>query len=62
MPADTPPVSCHLCGSAPADAGSPAMAGWMSERDPRRGTIWVCPTCAREYLRSVEARLDQEWW
>ncbi|MBN9610200.1 MAG: hypothetical protein J0I11_12905 [Actinobacteria bacterium] len=37
-------------------------AGWMSEVDPDRGTVWVCVDCVRENLRSVEARLDQAWW
>lgn len=44
-----------------ADAEHPP-AGWMTEVDPDRGTVWVCASCARENIRSVEARLDQTWW
>jgi hypothetical protein len=25
-------------------------------------TKWVCPTCTREHVRSIEAKLDTAWW
>jgi hypothetical protein len=34
----------------------------MFENDKRRGGVWYCETCARENVRAVEAKLDQEWW
>jgi hypothetical protein len=35
---------------------------WMRDTDARRGPVWVCASCARHHVRSIEARLDQEWW
>jgi hypothetical protein len=25
-------------------------------------TRWVCPDCTRRYVRSIEAKLEPEWW
>jgi len=55
---ETGTVACSTCG---ATTSSPPI-DWMREIDPRRGTVWVCPSCARRHLRSIEARLDQQWW
>jgi hypothetical protein len=53
------PVSCSWCGrTAPAD-GVPL--DWVDDVVGDRAKHY-CPTCAREHLRSIEARLDQEWW
>lgn len=66
MSSPSPVVTCSVCGRvAPvADPERPESGplDWMSESDPRRGTVWVCPSCVREHIRSVEARLDQTWW
>ena len=38
---------------------------WMVETDPRRpelGQRQYCPACARQHLRSIEAKLDAEYW
>jgi len=51
-------VNCALCGTS---AVGPPLT-WMFELDPRRGGLWYCGRCARENLRAVEAKLDQEWW
>lgn len=56
------PVACSLCGAAAGTADAARAAGWTWEVDPRRGPVWLCTDCARRYLRSIEARLDQEWW
>ncbi len=47
-----------MCGTTVAAA----PITWIRERDPRRGQVWICDRCARENLRGIEARLDQEWW
>ena len=52
------PVSCALCGTTT----EPAPITWMREQDPRRGPIWYCDSCARQHLRAIESRLEQEWW
>jgi hypothetical protein len=51
-------VSCALCGTT--GVGPPLT--WMFEADQRRGGLWYCDRCARDNLRSVEAKLDPEWW
>jgi len=58
--------TCSICGRV-ADAegdGDPPLA-WCADvietRDGHR-TRWVCGECARRYVRSIEAKLDQEWW
>lgn len=65
------PGVCSLCGR-PAAGADDAVPGaspesvapptWTTESDPVRGPVLLCPDCTREHLRSIEARLDQEWW
>jgi hypothetical protein len=55
---DATPVTCSTCG---ASAPSPPL-DWMRQSDPWRGATWVCADCARRHVRSIEARLDQQWW
>ncbi|MGS0688294.1 hypothetical protein ACVBEQ_24570 [Nakamurella sp. GG22] len=52
------PASCSMCGTTVAAA----PITWVRERDPRRGPVWICDRCARQNLRGIESRLDQEWW
>lgn len=68
-------TACSLCGGSPPDddsAGAGAGAdegadegevplGWVSSVE--NGALRVyCPACAREHLRSIEAKLDSAWW
>jgi hypothetical protein len=54
------PTTCSVCG-APAPDGEPVLAGW-STSSSSRGVQWVCTSCTREHVRSIEAKLDEEWW
>ena len=54
-------IVCSVCGAAPAEDDTAALA-WMRETDQRGRATWVCPACTREHVRSIEAKLDQEWW
>jgi len=47
-----------MCGITVAE---PPLT-WMLETDARRGSVWVCESCARENLRAIESKLDQAWW
>lgn len=49
--------ACQLCGTPVPQA----PITWMCDRGPR-GAVWTCPDCARAHLRSIEAKLDQEYW
>lgn len=51
-------ITCSYCGRI---AEEPQLT-WVLEFDPRRGSIWICRDCARANLRSIEAKLDQEYW
>jgi hypothetical protein len=55
---DSPGTSCSMCGISVAQ---PPLT-WMLETDSRRGSVWVCDSCARENLRAIESKLDQAWW
>jgi len=52
-------AACAGCGAT--TAGLPI--DWMFDQtSDRRVVRWFCGSCAREHLRSVEAKLDQQWW
>ena len=50
-------VACARCGQR-ADV---PPATWSSEVGPQ-GVTRLCDTCTREHLRSIEGKLDSEWW
>jgi hypothetical protein len=55
----TQPVGCQVCGRQPADAVE--QLGWAMDR--RHGRVsWTCPGCAARNIRSLEAKLEPEWW
>ncbi len=27
-----------------------------------RGTQWICESCTRDNVRSIEGKLDEAWW
>jgi len=50
-------VTCSWCGTT-----APALPiDWVVSRSREREETY-CVTCARENLRSIEGRLEQEWW
>ena len=54
------------CGGAaePETDGNQPLA-WSAdliETSAGHRTRWVCAGCTRRYVRSIEAKLDQEWW
>jgi len=57
---------CTMCGRTadPESDGDPPLA-WCADiveslDGPR--TRWICDICTRQYVRSIEAKLDQVWW
>ncbi|HEV8055156.1 MAG TPA: hypothetical protein VGP51_01580 [Nocardioidaceae bacterium] len=50
---------CDFCGVRAPGADPPLT--WMTslENGERRN---YCERCAREHLRSIEGKLDREWW
>ncbi|HET8618932.1 MAG TPA: hypothetical protein VFM27_08220 [Acidimicrobiales bacterium] len=53
--------TCARCGAtAPAPAGG-LPAGWSLAASDR-GVDRLCAACTRDNVRSIEARLDEDWW
>lgn len=53
-------ATCTWCGAV-ATEGTPL--GWTLQTSERgRGLEHLCDACSRTNLRSIEARLDPEWW
>jgi hypothetical protein len=49
---------CETCGTAAPGA---APLTWSASVEAGR-RVWTCERCAREHLRSIEAKLDSAWW
>jgi hypothetical protein len=50
--------TCDFCGRQAEDAET--LTWVTSVENGRRRTY--CDVCAREHLRSIEGKLDSEWW
>ncbi len=50
---------CGRCGTPAGDDDLPA--GWSLESD-ERGVHLLCLHCTRTNIRSIEAKLPEEWW
>lgn len=59
------PVICTGCGRVPRADEPVTESGfawtWSVNRDDDRVSV-LCDACAREHARSIEAKLDPEWW
>ncbi|WP_369193807.1 hypothetical protein [Streptomyces djakartensis] len=59
--AKAPRPVCARCG-ATADAGAKGPPPtWTFSLEHGAGRYY-CDTCSRENLRSIEGRLDPDWW
>jgi hypothetical protein len=54
------PVACGRCDLVAEDPDA-ARLTWSAAIERSR-TVWVCDECSRRHLRSIEARLDPDWW
>ena len=52
--------SCSRCGVTTDDEAE-LPPGWSFEHG-RRGIEWMCMACTRANVRSIEAKLPEEWW
>jgi hypothetical protein len=58
-------LTCALCGTT-LDANDDEQTGmaalaWVTSTERDR-EIRYCPSCARDNLRAIEAKLDGEFW
>jgi transposase len=51
-------ATCSACGTTVE--GDPPLT-WSTSTGPRGRTV-VCDRCTRDNVRSIEAKLEQEWW
>ena len=61
---DTLAVQCNSFLSSDARDDTPLPTpplGWSWGIERGRRT-WICQACARENLRSIEGKLDEDWW
>jgi hypothetical protein len=62
---DASPKEARAVSGADADgrgeADGTVPLGWVASIEAGR-TRTFCATCAREHLRSIEAKLDSDWW
>ncbi len=55
-------VVCDFCGRrAPLDRGDQLPLAWSTAKESGRDKVF-CTECSRRYVRSMEAKLDSEWW
>ena len=52
---------CNFCGRTPPDDPATVPLTWVTSIENGVPKVY-CDTCAREHLRSIEAKLDSEWW
>ena len=50
-------MTCSMCGRTAPEL----PVTWSSEVLSGR-TAYLCQKCTRENLRSIEVKLDREWW
>lgn len=59
-------LHCAMCGrrAEPDRDGDPPATGCLDTIESREGqrVRWICDQCTRQYVRSIEAKLGEEWW
>ena len=53
------PVTCDFCGRVAADEAESLTWSTSVERGRTRR---FCDECSRTHVRSMESKLDSEWW
>lgn len=62
METTTPRLVCSSCGTTPAAGDEQhARLTWSLATDRGR-TTWTCERCSRDHVRSIESKLDPDWW
>jgi hypothetical protein len=54
-------VACDFCGVTPVGDDDETPLTWVVSVEGGV-TRTYCESCSREHLRSIEAKLDSEWW
>jgi hypothetical protein len=51
---------CAMCGRFPGGESAARLTWAFGVEEGRR--VWTCDVCSREHLRSIEGKLDSDWW
>lgn len=51
---------CATCGGAPEDVSVARLTWALGVQGDRQ--VWTCDRCSRQHLRSIEGKLDPQWW
>lgn len=54
------PFTCAVCGSRTDDEAHVRLS-WSRGVEAGR-EVWTCEECSRHHVRSIEGKLDPEWW
>ena len=54
-------TTCAVCGTQVAEL-PPTWSLQVSRRGTTNLTTWLCETCTRANVRSIEGRLEEAWW
>jgi hypothetical protein len=54
-------VVCDVCGATPPEDSETLPLTWVTSVENGRRRVY-CERCARDNLRSIEAKLNSEWW
>ncbi|MCH8613638.1 hypothetical protein [Arsenicicoccus dermatophilus] len=55
-------MTCGTCGRQVLGAEAEQAQVRWSFGVERGRTVWTCDACSRWYARSIEGRLDSQWW
>ena len=52
---------CRTCGTRVEVSDVVALLGWVCSNDVGEARTY-CPQCSRDHVRSMEAKIDEEYW
>ncbi|MEO6821394.1 MAG: hypothetical protein ABI468_02520 [Candidatus Nanopelagicales bacterium] len=52
---------CRTCGARVEVSDVGALLGWACSNDAGEARTY-CPQCSRDHVRSMEAKIDEEYW
>ena len=55
------PVTRPICAACGTVAATALPLSWSAATEAGR-RVWICERCARQHVRSIEAKLDSAWW
>jgi hypothetical protein len=56
------PRACTHCGALATGTDDDQLPPGWSFVTNERGIQWMCLDCTRTNVRSIEAKLPEEWW